>query len=472
MDELFTDLFRKEAREIGLDEVSALKVIRSYDKVQELSYEGLALRLFIRRENSDSFVLILAQKELDQLRLLLPFRIRRDLFQNIEVLEPLMVLELVAQNYGLVISVGSRFGRFLYQEDIGIQDSGTQIVSVRNPHDHDFLQSIFVKTLETVSGRVAKCALAFCIDTHLYREWLKADLPDKTRHIQSPSVSRIVGTDVVRRTVASNARESDPGKRFNLTELDLALETIKTVMGQQWYETVLEQYPDTSNRAYQRFVRSATAHPLSEALWSGQPEDYVRIIQLGIFLNQLWRNDNRNRLTEKIKELQQYLFHHTYYELKMSAYFDRRNYEVSFIPREEGLQTPDFRIDSNDGFAFAECKRKDSVSLQIDSDVEKAASQLEGYGGPGVIFVELLTDIDNQAARKMLDRGKQLLEGMKSICLLVITREKSRDEMGTIALGTRAWGVKISDARVQLPASIERASYFQDPISWMPLSQS
>lgn len=213
-------------------------------------------------------------------------------------------------------------------------------------------------------------------------------------------------------------------------------------------------------------------HPLSEALWSGQPEHYIRVIQLGIYLNQLWRSDNGNRLSDKIKELRQYSFHHTYYELKMAAYFARRKHGVSFIPREAGLQTPDFRIDSIDGFAFAECKRKDSESLQIDSDVEKAALQLEDYGGPGVIFVELLKDVDKQTAEEMLDRGKQLLQGMRSICLLILTHEVFREEMGTIALGSRAWGVKINDARMPLPSSIEKAAYFQDPVSWMPLGQS
>lgn len=106
-------------------------------------------------------------------------------------------------------------------------------------------------------------------------------------------------------------------------------------------------------------------------------------------MNQLWRSDNSNRLTHKLKEQRQYSFDHTYYEIKMSAYFDRRDCQVSFIPTEKGLRTPSFRIDAADGFAFAEYKRKDSGGLRIDSDVEKAASQLEGYGGPGVIFIEL-----------------------------------------------------------------------------------
>lgn len=238
MDEVLTDLFRREAKELELDEAFALNVVRNRDKTQDVSYEGLLLRIFIKRESNDSHILILAQVELGKVKLLLPFRVRRDLFQNIEVLEPLMVLELLAQNYGLVVSIGSRFGRFLYQEQIKIQDSGSQIVSVRNPNDHDFVESIFIKPVDTPSGRVAICALAFCIDKHFYRQWLGSDLADKTRQIQSLPISRIIGGDVVKRIVASNSKESDTGKRFNLTELDLALETIKTVMGQKWYETV------------------------------------------------------------------------------------------------------------------------------------------------------------------------------------------------------------------------------------------
>jgi len=468
---LFTDLFRHKSMELGLDDRSVSETIRDCDKMQELSYDGLFLRLFIKRESDDSHILILAQLEHEHLKLLLPFRVLNDLFRHVEVLEPLMVLELLAQNYGLIVKIGPRLGRFIYQEEIRIEDTSSQIVSVHNPNDHDFTESFFVKLDNTPSGRIAKCALAFCIDTPVYQGWLRSK-SNKTRQIQSLSTSRIIGADAVKRIIESNAKEPEAGKRFNLTELDLALEVIKAVMGQQWYDTVLEPRADVSSRTYQRLVRSNAVHPLSEALWSGQPGNYVRLIQLGIYLNQLWRTDNSNQLTDKVRELRQYSFDHTYYEIKMSAYFDRRNCRVSFIPREKELETPDFRIDAADGFAFAECKRKDSESLQIDSDVEKAASQLEGYGGPGVIFVEILTGIDNHTAREMLDRGKQLLEGMKNICLLVITHEELRDEIDTIALGTRAWGVKISNTKVRLPPSIEKASYFNEPVSWLPLSQT
>ena len=472
MQVLFTDLFRMEAKELNVDDVFALSIINSYDKTQEISYEGLLLRLFIKKESAISHILILAQVELDELKLLFPIRIRCDLFPNIEVLEPLRVLELFAQNYGLVVSIGSRLGRFLYQERIRIQDSQTQIVSVRNPGDHDFLNSVFVKLEDTPSGRVAVCALAFCIDKHLYRRWLSSALQEKTREIQPLPLARIIGEDVVKKIIALNSAETKLGKRFNLTELDLALETIKTVMGYEWYDTVLKQYPDTQTRRYQKFVKSSAVHPLSQALWSGQPEHYIRVIQLGIYLNQLWRRDNRNRLLDKIMELRRYSFHHAYYELKMAARFDGRMPNVSFIPREPDLQTPDFRIDSTDGFAFAECKRKDSDSLQIDGDVEKAASQLEEYGGPGIIFIEVLKELDDETAHKMLDRGKELLQGTRNICLLFVTHEVFLNEMGTIALSGRINGIKINEASVTLPSSIEKAAHFDAPVSWMPLSQT
>jgi hypothetical protein len=469
---LFTDLFRMEAKELKLGDDCALAVLNNCDKMQEVSYEGLLFRLFIKKESGDSHTLILSQVELDQLKLLLPFRIRADLFRHIEVLEPLRVLELFAQNYGLVISIGPRLGRFLYQERIKVQYSQTQIVSMRNPDDHDFLQSIFVKLEDTPSGRVAVCALAFCIDKHLYRRWLSSGLEEKTHEIQPLPVARIIGQDTVKKIIEFNSTEPEPGKRSNLTELDLALVTIKTVMGHEWYDTVLKEYPDTTTQRYKNFVRSTAVHPLSQALWSGQPEDYIRVIQLGIYLNQLWRNDNSNRLLDKIKELRQYSFHHTYYELKIAAHFDQRMSNISFIPRETGLKTPDFRIDSTDGFAFAECKRRDSESLQIDSDVDEAALQLEEYGGPGIIFIELLKEVDDQTAHKMLDRGKELLQGTKNVSLLFLTHEVFLDEMGTLALSGRVRGIRINETSARLPPNIEKVAHFDAHISWMPLSQT
>ena len=47
----------------------------------------------------------------------------------------------------------------------------------------------------------------------------------------------------------------------------------------------------------------------------------------------------------------------------------------------------------------------------LDDDVEEVTLQIESYGYPGMIFVEVLCDIDGGMGDAMLRRARTLLEG-------------------------------------------------------------
>lgn len=477
MDLIFSDLYDRESQELRISREATMNALNNPDKTQEERYDDLVLRLFLKKENQrDSYLLVLTQIKDNKLHPLLPFRILQDFFPNIEVLEPLMILELLAHRHGLVIGIGRRLGRFVYQEDIPLREGKGEIIQIRNPDSHPFIQSTFVKIIKTPSGYVAKCALAFCIDKTTYRSWLSSK-PQKEIEfkVTALSITRIIPLESVRQIIKDAMREKDTKKRFNIIELGLALQIIRRVMGNDWYQKVLRQFqPGTkiSNIEYRCLVKSDNVHPLSEILWSGRPENYIRVVSLALYFNQLWREDDSNNLSEKIKELRQYSFAHTYYELKISAFFDRRGFPVTFIKREKDLQTPDFRINSRMGFAFGECKRKDVPSLQINGDVEKAALQIESYGGPGIIFIEVLPKINDKSAKDILDRASLLLAERKKVSLFILTNEEQRNEFDMCVLGTNVWGIENSNAQSRLPETIKKAAFFQDPIAWLPLSQT
>jgi len=479
LDWVSTQLYEQHSREFGVSRETTTTCLDGPDKVQDVTYSGLELRLFLGKEKDrDSHLLILAQIKDGKLHLLLPFRVPRSLFPNIQVLEPLMILELLAQEYGYVLGIGDRLGRFIYQQEVpipkGVQDipSLSQLVRILNPNNHDCVESIFISP----RGNVAKCALAFCLDKTLYTSGLACGIWSRVSVSRSSRpITRIIGPDLVRRTVGETVNKVGTEDIFNIIELRLALLVTRELMGNQWYETVMREFPKAakiSDKDYQRIVKSQEVHPLSEALWSGKPENYIRLISFAHYLNQLWRKDDSNKLSEKTKELKQYSFMHAYYELKVAAFFDKKGFGVSFIKKEKDLRTADFRIDSVDGFAFGECKRKDATSLQIDSDVEEAALQIQEYGWPGIIFLEVLPKVDDASAKGMLDRGSMLLEGKNRVSLLIVTNEQLREEIGTWMLGTKVWGIENETALTRLPVAIRNAALFQDPIRWLPLSQT
>ncbi len=472
---IFTPLYDDESQELGITKDTSLEVLHNPDKIQEMKFDDLFLQLIMKKEPyADSYLIILTKIIEGKQHLLLPFRVLPDLFPNIEILEPLMILQLLAQKYGLVLKIGSEHRRFIYSAKITITKSREKIIKIINPKNHPFLQSVFVKIIKSDEKIVAECALAFCIDKKQYKNWLSSEHKKKLPH-KNMKTTQIVPTEIVNLIIKNSDKYKDDKKRFNIIELGISLEIIERIMGKPWYRKVLRKFkPEEkiTNRDYRRLVRSNNVHPLSEALWSGKPKQFIRLIHLAHFLNQLWRPDDSNNFQEKIKELQQYSFIHTFYELKIASYFDRRELPVTFINKVKGEKTPEFRIDSLDGYAFCECKRKDSPSIEIDSLLETAIAQIENYGGPGIIFIEVLTMLDEKSLDTIRERALELLSYKEMISLFILTHEFFREEFESIVIGTKVYGVFNDNAKFLLPEKIKQAALFQDPIEWFPLSQT
>lgn len=475
MNIVFTELFDAESKILCLVHEDTIFVINNYAKKEEINYDDLALCLFMKKEeNKNSHLIILTQCVGKELHLLLPFRIQNELFPNIEILEPLLVLELLAQYCGLVLKIGSHIGRFMFKEEWFTGEQPTKLVEVINPENHSFLQNVFVKINKFDDKFKVKCAIAFCLDRTRYLGAIipqTAEYPFKEKSLENDS-KKLVSLETIHQIQKNAMKESDKKKAFNLLELGLSLQIIRKIMGDNWYKKVLKQFKPKekiSDREYHKLVKNDNVHPLSECLWSGKAQDYIRVLSFAHFLYELWDQTDSNNLSEKVKELQQYSFGHAYYELKIASYFHKRM-QVTFIKRENGLKTPDLRIDSVDGFAFAECKLKDSSNIQIGDFFEEASIQIERYGGPGIIFIELIVPFE-EIMKELTEEAAFLLENAKKVSLLILTSERLREEFDTISLSTNVRGFPNGNSDFALPKSIKEAAYFQNPITWTPFSQ-
>jgi hypothetical protein len=475
----FTDLFNNESKgkfNISYNEV--LEAIKEPNKRELLNLPQIEHSL-IGFSSSEDFkaifylkhevkmegkpYLLIATHELKEGNTYVDFalKIYPDFIDRIEELNPIEILRELANEFGLMIKIGKQSSKFIYKEllPLKVGSNQTRIVSIENPQNHSFIQSIFVKIDKSKSKII--CALAFCIDSSRYATWLHA----RERKL----IEKYEVEEIIRR----NGHIKDYGKRFNLIELGISLRIIQRVMGKDWYEKVLRQFaPGTKikTREYWRLVRSQDVHPLSEALWSGLPENYIRVISLAYFLEKIWKVDDSNNISEKIKELRQYGFEKTYFELKCACYYERKECQVEFIKRRKGEQTPEFKIISNGEFAIAECKKKSKKSLDVRDNLQKASDQIEAYGGPGIIFIELSSDhpIDIKSLQDEVDFHLRNKEKVSSV---VFVQERILQDGDFIRIRTIAQEFKNPSAEMSLPITIASVTSNLKIPEWIPFQE-
>jgi len=420
---------------------------------QELKKEGRPYLLIATREYRDSNIFV------D-----FAFKIYPDFIDHVEDLEPTEILKELANKFGLIIRVGKQCSKFIFKEVLPLEVGSdlTKIVSIENPQDHSFIQSFFVK-IDKSKSKIF-CALAFCIDSSRYATWLHA----RERKL----IEKYEVEEIIRR----NSHIEDYGKKFNLIELGISLRIIQRVMGKDWYEKVLKQFASGTKiktREYKRLVGNEDVHPLSEALWSGLPENYIRIISLAYFLEKLWKVDDSNNIFEKIKELRRSGFEKTFFELKCACYYEKKECKVEFInkiKKIKGIKTPEFMVISNGESAIVECKKKSKESFDVRNNLQDGSDQIEAYGGPGIIFIELSQDqpIDVNALQKEVDFH---LSEKKKVSSVVFVQERIIRNSEFISIRTIAQEFKNPSAEMFLPETIALITSNLDIPRWIPLQE-
>ena len=75
------------------------------------------------------------------------------------------------KKYGLTVVVGSAATKLAIANDIDIKpDQASNLLEIKNPDNHSFLTSMFIKINENKTK--AKCALVFALDSDEYLKWV------------------------------------------------------------------------------------------------------------------------------------------------------------------------------------------------------------------------------------------------------------------------------------------------------------
>lgn len=184
---------------------------------------------------------------------------------------------------------------------------------------------------------------------------------------------------------------SDRNVAWNIIQLKASLKLIKYSFGEDWYRQVLRRI-NAKNGIEE-------VHPLHHSLWSGKPEDLVRVVHLGISLKVLQFEKPANNLSAKIPDLRRadLSFEKTYFELKTAATYSSAGFNVEFLRERKGKKTPDLLVIGGSGRSYVECKKRDpqpcgELSTMVNGALDRlreANSQFKAVGEAGIAWLEV-----------------------------------------------------------------------------------
>ena len=183
MNIIFAEYFEKEIEEkFQITKHDVIHAITNPDYQDSLREQELELILVVKSEGVEentSYLLVLARKfgESD-FHVSTTFRILPNMIRAPEDLEPLPLLYRFVNRFGMDIYIGNKRGKLIEREKIPVGlsvNSPAEIVKIRNPSKHSFVQCLYIKIEQDGNRKFANCFLAFCIDTDKYSHWLQAE---------------------------------------------------------------------------------------------------------------------------------------------------------------------------------------------------------------------------------------------------------------------------------------------------------
>ncbi len=172
MNIVFTDQYDKESRnKFGIPRELVREAIQNPLNYEEIKYDGLTL-LFITKEiDNEYMLLIIGNKNIDNISVDLAFRVKKDLDKTLKIQNPSSILKKLIEKCGLFIEIGNISQKLFIAQDIDIKaGQNINLFDVKNPDNHSFVSSVYIKINEDRSK--LGCALLFAFDTEKYLDWV------------------------------------------------------------------------------------------------------------------------------------------------------------------------------------------------------------------------------------------------------------------------------------------------------------
>jgi hypothetical protein len=176
----YTDLLKSVSEErlsISRKIINDTLLKPSYRYDTSLDSRQVGLYLKRHQEAGEPYYLLVATRVPDMItrNVDLALIIPDDLVDDVDITQPLALLQKFVLRFGLDLMIGDTSQKFFFQQTIPLETgmyAQDQIVRVDNPSDHSFALQSFLK-LDTSGGHIAaRCALAYCVDIDEYTLYL------------------------------------------------------------------------------------------------------------------------------------------------------------------------------------------------------------------------------------------------------------------------------------------------------------
>lgn len=177
MDIYFPSEYQQELRDkFNIDPQEVLDVIHAPEKLDLPTIDGLELSFFLKyvpQMPQPYYLLVNGQFVDDHIRVHMAWKINPSLDERIADLQPIELLEIFANRFGIPVNIGSEQRRFFFDETVILPPENWQEqISVENPEGNEFVQQIFTKAEEKDGKIHLRCALGLCINLDQYRAWI------------------------------------------------------------------------------------------------------------------------------------------------------------------------------------------------------------------------------------------------------------------------------------------------------------
>jgi hypothetical protein len=148
---------------LGFREERVREVYAEPDLTEDISYEGILLRMFMK-SNPKFTDVVCIRDDPPPKHIAFAVRAFAHLTDSLSSLTPLSILESLADRFGLEMTIAGECKKFFLQTTLAVSGNVSQPIQVKNPGNHSFVNLSFIM-LQPPS---IKIALAFCLDTVLY----------------------------------------------------------------------------------------------------------------------------------------------------------------------------------------------------------------------------------------------------------------------------------------------------------------
>lgn len=157
----------------------ARKTVLEHDSVEVVNFEKQTVQFFAKHflhKGEDFFIVCFGSRTKKDFEVSLGFKILSELTNELTKTTPILLLQALAQRFGLSLQIGNQVNKFIMSEVINIpkiKDAENELIHIVNPKDHDYTNSAYVRFDIEKDTIVYKCLMAFAIDDYDYMNWLR-----------------------------------------------------------------------------------------------------------------------------------------------------------------------------------------------------------------------------------------------------------------------------------------------------------